>query len=236
MSLAIFSAKNTYLGLGVAVFFMASTACSAKSPALIKKNNVETTVETTKVSADPVKPGRGNPVLGKEKSELCQGCHGEDGNSPDSMTPKLAGQNASYITKQLRNYQVGTRSHQIMSDIAATSRDEDLDDISAYFASRPQMKGNGAVNKLGKDLYLRGDMSRMIVACVNCHGANGEGKSNIDYIFPVIGGQHKDYLLGQFNSFKAGDRSNSPGGVMNIMVQKMSAAEIEALADYVSGL
>ena len=219
------------LALAISFMFMAPIAYSATPPASSKNQ-----VETSKVSAQPVKSGRGNPVTGKEKSELCQGCHGEDGNSPDSVTPKLAGQNPRYITKQLRNYQVGTRSHQIMSDIAAIISDEDLDDISAYFASRPKMQGNGAVNKLGKDLYLRGDMSRMIVACVNCHGVNGEGKSNIDYIFPVIGGQHKDYLLGQFISFKAGDRSNSPGGVMNIMVQKMSAAELEAVADYVAGL
>ena len=221
-------------GLALGALLLSSSAWCASSRPLPSKKIVE-------VSKPPVKPievysGSGDPVAGKGKSELCQGCHGEDGNSPDSMTPNLSGQKSIYIAKQLRNYQNGTRSHQIMSDIAATVNDEDLADIAAYFASRPKMKGNGTVNKLGKELYLHGDMSRMIVACANCHGVYGEGKSSATSIFPVIGGQHKDYLMGQFTNFRAGDRSNSPGGVMNIMVQKLTDKELEALADYVSGM
>ena len=229
----MFQAKNYALaGLALSVIFLALPASAASAKRAAAK------VATVPVSVKVAKPysGVGDPIAGKSKSEFCQGCHGEDGNSPDSMTPKLAGQNASYIAKQLRNYQIGTRTHQIMSAMAATVSDADLDDIAAYFSSQAPMKGNGVANKIGKDLYQRGDMSRMIVACVNCHGAIGEGKTSANSIFPVIGGQHKDYLLGQLVSFKDGDRSNSPGGVMNIMVQRMTPAELEALADYVAGL
>lgn len=183
-----------------------------------------------------LRSGSGDPVAGKEKSQLCQGCHGEVGISLEGMAPKLAGQYGKYIAKQLRNFQSGTRVHQIMSDIAATVSDDDLADIVAYFASQEKMKGNGSSNKLGENLFLHGDMSRMMVACVNCHGTNGKGKSPGNPVFPVIGGQHKDYLHGQLLNFRAGDRSNSPGGVMNIITQKMTDAELEALAEYVSGL
>jgi len=55
-------------------------------------------------------------------------------------------------------------------------------------------------------------------------------------MYPVIGGQHKEYLLGQLLNFKKGARNNSPGGVMNTIVHRLSDAELEALADYVSGL
>lgn len=229
----MFRAKNCApAGLALTIFFIALPACAASAKPAASKIGIG----TDSTEAVKLRSSTGDPIAGKGKSELCQGCHGEDGNSPDSMTPKLAGQNASYIAKQLRNYQIGTRTHQIMSAMAATVGDEDLDDIAAYFSSRTKMKGNGSANKIGKDLYQRGDMSRMIVACINCHGANGEGKTSANSIFPVIGGQHKDYLLGQLTNFKAGDRSNSPGGVMNIMIQRMTAAEIDALADYVSGL
>lgn len=180
--------------------------------------------------------GNGNPVAGQEKAELCTGCHGEEGISFEGMVPNLAGQYARYIAKQLRNFQAGTRTHQIMSAIAATVSDDDLADISAFFASREKMQGNGTENKLGKQLFEHGDMSRMMVACINCHGVNGKGKTPTNAVFPVIGGQHKEYIRGQLINFRAGDRSNSPGGVMNIITQKLTDPELEALADYVSGL
>ena len=180
----------------------------------------------------------GDPVAGKDKSQLCQGCHGEEGISVEPLIPKLAGQYGKYISKQLRNYQSGTRTHQIMSAMAATITDDDLADIAAYFASRNKMKGNGSGNSahLGKNLFLNGDMTRMMVACINCHGVNGKGKTPTNFTFPVIGGQQRDYIRGQLINFRKGDRSNSPGGIMNIIAQKMSDAEIDSLADYVSGL
>ena len=189
-------------------------------------------------SAESIKQrsGPGNPVLGKDKSQLCQGCHGEEGISAEPLIPNLAGQYGVYISKQLRNYQAGTRLHKIMSAMAATINDEDLADISAYFASRNKMKGKPSNNPIGQNLFLNGDMSRMMVACVQCHGAHGKGKTPSNSVFPVIGGQQRGYLRGQLINFRKGDRSNSPGGIMNIITQKLTDAEIEALADYVSGL
>lgn len=189
-------------------------------------------------SAEAIKQrsGPGDPVAGMDKSVLCTGCHGEEGNSTEPTAPKLAGQYGAYIAKELRNFQSGTRVHKIMSDIAQTVSDDDLADIAAYFASRKKMKGNGTDNKLGQELFLHGDMSRMMVACVNCHGVNGKGKTPTNPVFPVIGGQHKEYLRVQLINFRAGDRSNSPGGIMNIITQKLTDPELDALADYISGL
>ena len=180
--------------------------------------------------------GSGDPVAGKDKSQLCQGCHGEEGISVEPLIPKLAGQYAGYIAKQVHDFQNGFRSNPIMNGMAATVSDEDLPDIAAYFASRNKMKGDGSSNAVGKKLFLNGDMTRMMVACINCHGVNGKGKTPDNYVFPVIGGQQKEYLRGQLINFRQGDRSNSPGGVMNIITQKLTNAEIEALAAYISGL
>lgn len=202
----------------------------------LKTHTAAITQEEDSAEAIKERSGPGDPIAGREKSELCQGCHGEEGVSAEPTAPKLAGQYGPYIVKELRNFQAGIRTHQIMSDVAKTINDEDLADIAAYFASRKKMKGNGSDNKLGQELFLHGDMSRMMVACVNCHGVNGKGKTPTNPVFPVIGGQHKDYLRIQLTNFRAGDRTNSPGGVMNIITQRMTDAELEALADYVSGL
>ena len=188
-------------------------------------------------SADTIKRGTsgGNPAAGKEKSRLCQGCHGEDGNSTDELIPKLAGQYEQYISKQLRNYQAGVRSHQIMNAMAAAISDVELADISAYFASQSKMKGNGSTpNEQGKNIFLKGNISQMVMACVNCHGVSGKGLTPETPMFPVIGGQHKAYLLKQLIDFKEDDRVNSPNAIMNRIVRSLSDADLNALAEYIS--
>ena len=108
-------------------------------------------------SADVIKQriGTGNPVAGKTRSELCQGCHGEVGLSLEDLIPNLAGQYAPYIAKQLRNFQTGARTHQIMSAMATTINDAELTDIAAYFASQKKMQGNGnGDNPVAKNLFF----------------------------------------------------------------------------------
>jgi cytochrome c553 len=94
------------------------------------------------------------------------------GYSVITLIPKLAGQYAHYIAKELRNYQTGARTHQIMSAMAASITDDDLNDIAAHFAVQKKMSGgNTAKNQLGENLFLHGDVSRRILPCVNCHGS-----------------------------------------------------------------
>ncbi|NOT81912.1 MAG: cytochrome c4 [Gallionella sp.] len=184
-----------------------------------------------------LRTGEGDPIAGEVKAQLCQGCHGAQGNSTEPLIPKLAGQYSLYIAKELRNYQAGVRTHQIMNAMASTVSDDDLADISAYFASQKKMSGRStAENPVGKHLFLQGDRSRGVIACVNCHGTNGKGRLPGTAMFPVIGGQHKDYLRLQIFNFKQNDRTNSASGVMNKLTQLLSDEEIDALADYISGL
>lgn len=176
--------------------------------------------------------GTGNPVAGKDKSALCQGCHGEDGNSAISNFPKLAGQYAVYIQKQIHNFQTGSRKDPVMSDMAATVTDnQDLLDISAYFASQKLMKGDSPViNPAGKERFLIDN------GCVNCHGVTGKGAGPGNPDAPVIGGQHKDYLIKQLKDFGSGARTNEPSGMMALIASSMTDEEIEEVASYVSGM
>jgi cytochrome c553 len=201
----------------------------------IAENN--TAIDMESIEAIKLRTGDGNPTEGEIKAQLCQGCHGERGNSADPLIPKLSGQYSHYITKELRNYQAGVRTHQIMNAMAATVSDEDLADISAYFASQDKMKGHrDQENQLGKHLFLKGELPRAITACVNCHGVNGKGRLPGTSMFPVIGGQHKDYLRLQLINFRSKDRTNSASGVMNIITKMLSDEEIDALSEYISGL
>jgi len=181
--------------------------------------------------------GKGDPVAGKDKSAMCQGCHGETGNSDAPTFPKLAGQFANYLQKQVREFQNEARVDPTMSSMAATvTEHQDLLDITAYFASQKLMKGSGGNNEAGKQLFLEGNAASGVYGCVNCHGDKGKGKSPDNALFPVIGGQHKDYLVKQLTDFKSGDRKNDPAGMMGNVAKAMTAPEIEAVSDYLSGL
>ncbi len=232
--------SDSIISVFLALIVLLSLSATVQAePANAESQQPASQASAMKDTADAIKlrTGPGDPVAGKDKAALCFGCHGEDGNSTDPSIPKLAGQYGKYIAKQVRNYLASTRSHMIMSGMAASVSDADLDDIAAYFASQPMMKGDHpSDNRIGKKLFENDDLSRMMVRCNNCHGAAGKGQNPGNPVYPAIGGQHKDYLLAQLFNFRKGLRNNSPGGVMNITVHRLSDAELEALADYISGL
>lgn len=183
--------------------------------------------------------GSGNPSIGQQKSDAgrCQECHGADGNSGNTKIPNHAGQYAGYLVKQLSDFQSGARKHEIMTIMAEDLSAADRADIGAYFAGRKIMHGDDAGdNPLARNLFVNGDQARDIPACASCHGDSGKGRIAGNVIYPVIGGQRKVYLRSQLVNWKLGDRSNSPDGVMNKVAKSLSDDEIEALADYVSGL
>ncbi len=182
----------------------------------------------------------GDPVKGKAKAAACAGCHGKDGNSLAPNFPKLSGQYADYIVKQVNDFLHNKRSDPIMSGMAATAGSaKDLADIAAFFASQKKMKGTpvkSAKAAQGKILYLKGNSARGIYACVHCHGKNGKGASKTNPFFPVIGGQHKVYLVKILKDFKLKKRTNDPAGMMAAVAIKMNDADIDAVSEYLSGL
>jgi len=186
-----------------------------------------------------VRIGGGNPAVGKEKSDAgrCQECHGVDGNSGDPRIPNHAGQYAGYLAKQLLDFQTGARRHAVMSVMAEDLDAADIADIAAYFAAQKPMRGQDGSGKAARPLFEHGDAVRKIPACAGCHGENGEGRADHNgSVVPVLGGQRKVYLRAQLVSWKLGERNNSPDGVMNEVAKRLSDDEIDALADYLSGL
>ncbi len=180
----------------------------------------------------------GSAVAGKAKSAVCAGCHGVDGNSMSPDFPKLAGQEAAYIAKQLADYKnpKSGRNNPIMLGMAAGLSPADMANLGAYYASQKTSPGSAVVDaetlKKGGRLYRGGNVEFGIAACMSCHGPSGHG---IPPHFPRVSGQHSAYTQKQLLAFKAGERAND-GSVMTRIAFKLSAAEIKAVSEYMAGL
>ena len=79
-----------------------------------------------------------DPGAGAAKAkEVCQACHGLDGNSPLPDYPKIGGQYPDYLSKALRDYKSGARKNAIMAGFAGTLSKQDIDNVAAYYAAQP---------------------------------------------------------------------------------------------------
>lgn len=179
---------------------------------------------------------QGNIEAGKLKSAACAACHGDDGNSPSNLYPKLAGQHATYIEKQLQQFKNGERADPIMMGMAAALSQQDMQDLAAYYASNTMtpVTVSPEIAALGKKLYMGGDLDRKMAACTACHGPRGNGLELAK--FPKISSQHPAYIKAQLEKFRGKNRANDPNGMMSDVASKLSDADIELLSKYIAAL
>lgn len=78
----------------------------------------------------------GDAAAGKEKSAVCQSCHGPDGNGPTPQFPKIGGQHAKYIVRALEDYKTGARQDPVMASFAVALSKKDREDLAAWYASQ----------------------------------------------------------------------------------------------------
>jgi len=184
----------------------------------------------------PAQAANGNIAAGKEKAVVCAGCHGADGNGgADPLWPKLAGQDASYLAKQLTDFKSGARKDPIMSGMAAPLSAADIKNLAASFASlkaKPGVAKNAELAMQGEKIYRGGNAKTGVSACMSCHGPSGHG---IPPRFPKVSGQNAPYTQKQLLAFKAGTRTND-GDIMTRIAFRMSEQEIKAVSEYMAGL
>ncbi len=200
----------------------------------------------------------GDVQAGKQHAAACAGCHGDTGNSIVATFPKLAGQHASYLSKQLHAFKSGARNAPMMAPLAMGLSDKDIADLAKFYSTQtvstnamPTLKAEDHVaedskhsdnkNKeaelkvlltLGGDLYRNGDLEREVSACIACHGPFGEGNKPAG--FPMLKGQHADYLIQTLTDFKAGNRAKAADNMMHMIAGKMTEKEIRAVSYYIS--
>ena len=178
---------------------------------------------------------------GKLKAATCTACHGADGNAMVPMYPKLAGQHEKYLVKQLTDFKKSVetqgkegRADPVMGGMVATLSTDDIQNLAAYFSSQQISASTAKSNKLGKQLYFSGDLTRGITACVGCHSADGNGMGQAG--FPSVAKQNVDYLKGQLTKFRQAERTNDHNGMMQGIAGKLTDEQIQALAEFMSSL
>ncbi|HEY8037820.1 MAG TPA: c-type cytochrome [Methylobacter sp.] len=217
----------------------------------MKKKLQVLSISLALTSATSILHAESNINAGKQKASSCASCHGDDGNSMVATFPKLAQQHSSYLKKQLLAFKDGSRSDPMMTPMAMTLSDEDIADISAYYATQnistnilptlasddesEKPAGNKDIQTLiaqGSNLYRNGNLTSEVSACIACHGPFGEG--NKPASFPALKSQHADYLIKTLNDFKSGSRSNNPENIMHMIAKKMTDEEIKAVSYRIS--
>ena len=163
----------------------------------------------------------------------CFLCHGAEGESASEVFPRLAGQNAEYIAKQLENFKNGKRKSSAMANMVTDLSPEDMAALGQFYASRPAHKEAAKDTQLaavGQYSYHQGNKCSGVPSCASCHGPEGAGSNAL----PRLAGQHAAYLDNQLKQFNKRERNND-NAVMHTVVEKMTALEMAAVAEYLTG-
>ena len=173
-------------------------------------------------------PARGEALA---KEGKCAKCHGDAGISDDPEDVNIAGLRASYIYKQLKDYQLKYRDDRDMYKQTRNLDDRQIADLAVWFASQQSAPAAADRNTDPAVLQLvyRGDPQRLLKACASCHGQDGRG-GQFDH--PALAGQYPEYLVSTLTEFKEGDRSNDVYSRMRHVAEALTEEEIEALAGY----
>jgi cytochrome c553 len=182
---------------------------------------------------------KGDAKAGQKKNAMCIGCHGIVGyqaSFPEiHRVPMISGQGAAYIASALNAYKKGERKHPTMRGLAQSLSDQDIADLSAFYAISGAVEGATPLAKAADgsakamELITKG-------ACVSCHGDSFS--KPLDPTYPKIAGQHSDYLLVALKAYKTESNPQVGRGnaVMGGVAKQFTNAELKVMANYLGGL
>lgn len=209
--------------------FLNRTFCSTALLALVVANAQAAESEGSKIAREGNFRG----------AAACSSCHGMDGaGATVAAFPRLAGQNADYLSKQLHDMQQGLRSDPVMQPMAKALNDKEIVAVAKYYASLPvasdkEPAASEEMLKKGEQLATLGDWSKGVPACFQCHGEKGTG---VGLHFPAIAPQSANYLANQLRNWKSGSRHNDPQDLMKTVAERLSDDEVAAVAAYLASL
>jgi cytochrome c553 len=169
-------------------------------------------------------------AAGKEKAELCTGCHGDGGISQTENIPSLAGQPDQFIQWQLVFFRSGTRKNELMQPIIEQLSNEDVRNLGAYFASLTPAKASTPDDN--PDLSRKGAQAAVGRRCASCHTDTFAGTKAV----ARVSGQREEYLLKALHDYKSGVRAGGGMAAMADVAYPLSEEEITALAHYLAHL
>jgi cytochrome c553 len=169
-------------------------------------------------------------AAGKEKAELCAGCHGDNGISQTENIPSLAGQQDQFIQWQLVFFRSGSRKNEQMQPIVEQLSNEDIRNLGAYFATLTPPKDSKPDDN--PDLSQKGAQAAVGRRCNSCHTDSFAGTKAV----ARIAGQREEYLAKALHDYKSGARSGGAGAAMSDVAYPLSDEEITALSHYLAHL
>jgi cytochrome c553 len=165
-------------------------------------------------------------VRGKGLFASCAACHGPEARgNPELQAPALAGQEAAYLERQLRNFAAGVRGAdaadvpgaRMRGAVGVLADDAAVADVSAYLATLAPAPGKSAA---GAD--LRNGSNYYQSKCGACHGGRAEGNASL--FAPRLAGQDVGYLARQYLNFQKGLRGAAPEDRYGRQMKLMTAA------------
>jgi cytochrome c553 len=169
-------------------------------------------------------------AAGKEKAELCVGCHGEGGISQIENIPSLAAQPDQFIQWQLVFFRAGTRKNEQMQPIVEQLNNDDIRNLGAYFASLTPPKNPKPDDD--PDLSKKGAQAAAGRRCASCHTDTYAGTKAV----ARVAGQREEYLVKALHDYKSGVRAGGGMAAMADVAYPLHEEEIEALAHYLAHL
>lgn len=163
----------------------------------------------------------------EDKAQVCSACHGEAGVPVDKSIPVIWGQNEGYLYLELRDFKLGNRKNETMSQIAMTLKKQDMKDLAAYFAAKPWP--NVGQSHAPADIVHRAEAIDASAVCKSCHLDHWQGAS----VTPRVGDQEEQYLRETMTRFRNGERTNNPW--MAALLKTFSDTDIDAMAKYLAG-
>jgi len=170
----------------------------------------------------------------------CSACHGEHGEGqPDAAYPRLADLDSGYLIGQLDAFAQGSRDNETMGPIAKALSPDERQAVATFYAGldaakiqEPKKLDEKAV-AIGRSLADRGDWSKGLPGCGECHGAAGQG---VGKTFPKLAGQSAEYIANQLKVWKAGKRADDPLHLMTGISSKLNDDQVVAVAAYYASL
>jgi cytochrome c553 len=164
----------------------------------------------------------------EEKTQVCTGCHGQNGKPVDKTIAVIWGQQQGYLYIQLRDFKRGDRKNDIMQPIVSSMERADMLAIAEYFSKKPWPDlGQPRAPKEVANRALRANAS---VGCTGCHLDQFQGDGTV----PRLAGMSRDYMTKTIADFRSRARGNNPG--MSDLMLAAVPEDLAALTEYLAGL
>jgi cytochrome c553 len=164
----------------------------------------------------------------EERTQVCAGCHGQNGKPVDKTIPVIWGQQQGYLYIQLRDFKRGDRKNDIMQPIVSSMERADMLAIAEYFSKKPWPDlGQPRAPKEVANRALRANAS---VGCTGCHLDQFQGDGTV----PRLAGMSRDYMTKTIADFRSRARGNNPG--MSDLMLAAVPEDLAALTEYLAGL